>query len=176
MKRWILEIVALVLCFVLGVLVASLVATKCCKPREVIEIQRDTIVKVDTFYKEKPVPVVKWKEKRDTILIAVAKTDTLVVGDTLFLPQPREFAIYSDSTYKAQVSGIKPQLDWIEVYAKTKTITIRQMEEQSRFGVSVQAGFGTTYGLVGKKVDVGPYIGVGIHYNLLTPKARQKRK
>ncbi len=78
---------------------------------------------------------------------------------------------YADSDYLAVVSGIMPRLEEISVYPKTKiitqTITIGQERKPTRFGVGVQVGFGACYGLVEKKVDAGPYIGIGMSYNFV---------
>ena len=53
----------------------------------------------------------------------VAVHDTTRINDTTFVVLPREVRQYADSTYRAQVSGVEPSLDWIEVYQRTTTIT-----------------------------------------------------
>ena len=162
MKRWVLEIVAFLAFFALGWIISSLVAVKCAKPPENGQIQRDTIVLRDTLRIDKPVEVERWKEKHDTILVAV--TDTLHLRDTAYIALPREVVQYAETDYKAQVSGIAPSLDWVEVYPTTKIVTEKVKLAAPRVSVGVQAGIGVQYGLIGKRWDTGPYIGIGVQY------------
>ena len=81
----------------------------------------DTIWVADTHYVDRPIEVIKWKEKDHPIYIAV--TDTMKIHDTTFVVLPREVKIYEDSTYTARVSGVEPSLDWIKVYQKTAYVT-----------------------------------------------------
>lgn len=81
----------------------------------------DTTFVVDTHYVDRPVEVVKYVDRERPVYIAVH--DTTRINDTTFVVLPREVKTYADSTYRAQVSGVQPSLDWIEVYQKTTTIT-----------------------------------------------------
>ena len=65
----------------------------------------------------------------DTMLVAV--TDTVHLNDTVYLSLPRETKLYGDSTYTAQVSGYRPELDWVKVYPQ-KTVVTRTISVGSR--------------------------------------------
>ena len=134
-------------------------------------VQRDTITQVeirrDTLKITEPKEVERIVVRKELIPI----TDTLRIHDTTYMAMDIERREYADSDYRAVVSGIMPRLEEISVYPKTKivtqTITIGQERKPTRFGVGVQVGFGACYGLVEKKVDAGPYIGVGMSYNFV---------
>lgn len=79
----------------------------------------DTLTITDTLLVDRPVEVVRYTDR----LVYVPVTDTLNVHDTTFIALPREVVQYADTTYRAQVSGIQPALDWIEVFQRTQTIT-----------------------------------------------------
>lgn len=162
MKRWVLEIIAFLAFFALGWCISSLAAGKCGKSNGNGQIQRDTLVLRDTLRIDRPVEVERWKEKHDTILVAV--TDTLHLRDTAYIALPREVVRYEDAEYKAQVSGIAPRLDWVEVYPTTKVVTERVQLPAPRVSIGVQAGIGVQYGLIGRRWDTGPYIGLGVQY------------
>jgi hypothetical protein len=124
-------------------------------------VQLDTLVIRDTITQEMPVYRTKWM--RDTI--------TLFVHDTIPVYLPREVRIYEDSTYRAEVSGVFPSLDRIDIYQQEKTITI-QVEKQvavpvrQRWGIGLQAGYGAH--ISGSSVALSPYIGIGITYNFIS--------
>lgn len=125
-------------------------------------VQVDTLRIRDTLRIEKPVSV----EVRvtDTMLVAVA--DTVVVNDTVYLSLPRETKVYGDSTYTAQVSGYRPELDWVEVYPQTVYVTKNVITKDiSRWGIGLQAGYGAY--AAGGQVRLAPYLGVGISYDIM---------
>lgn len=125
-------------------------------------VQVDTLRIKDTVLVDKPVPV----EVRvvDTMLVAVA--DTIRLSDTVYLRLPREIKRYEDSLFRAQVSGYRPELDWIEVYPQTVYVTKNVITKDiSRWGVGLQAGYGA-YVAAGQ-VRLAPYLGVGISYDIL---------
>lgn len=127
-----------------------------------IETVTDTLRITDTLLVEKPVPV----EVRvvDTMIVAV--TDTIRLSDTVYLRLPREIKQYEDSLFRAQVSGYRPELDWIEVYPQTVYLTkIVKTQDVKRWGIGVQAGYGAYAS--GGQVRLAPYLGVGISYNLI---------
>lgn len=128
----------------------------------------DTLVvtRIDTIRIEKPTyhKVIT----RDTILLAVA--DTIRVNDTTYVQLPVESKVYSDSLYTAQISGYEAELDWIEVYPVTKTVTVNNtltntVYKKARWGIGIQAGYGAT--LYNGKVQLSPYIGVGVSCNFI---------
>lgn len=90
-------------------------------------------------------------------------THTVVVqlgADSVQMKVAVETRPYSDSTYRAQISGprigdLRPTLDWIETY--DRTITRQQaVTKHSRFAVT--AGVGAAYTPQGFQ----PYVGVGV--------------
>ena len=127
-----------------------------------------TVVTIrDTITQYQPEYVTKTVVKK----VLVPVTDTLQIHDTTYIEMEIERKVYADSNYRAVVSGIYPSLDEISVYPETKivtqTVTVYEPKKPTRFGLGVQVGFGGTYGIVNKKLDVGPYIGVGLSYNFV---------
>lgn len=123
-----------------------------------VVIQRDTIR--DTIRHPYPVAVISEIVVDNPISIPVEKL--VFIGDSLILERERK--TYKDSTYKAVVSGFQPSLDYIEVYQKTITNTITKTVRPQRWGVGVSMGYGIH--LHQGKVQPGPYVGVGVYYNL----------
>lgn len=125
-------------------------------------VQVDTLRIRDTVLVNKPVPV----EVRvvDTMLVAV--TDTVHLNDTVYLSLPRETKVYGDSTYTAQVSGYRPELDWVRVYPQREVVTRTiSVNSRKRWGIGPQAGCGAY--VAGGKVMLTPYVGVGISWDIL---------
>lgn len=130
------------------------------KAVETIITVRDTLTLTDTIRTVEP----KY--------IAVRTVDTIRVPvpvqgktDTVWAELPREQKIYQDSTYLAYVSGYAPQLDSIDVFRKTTTITVTNTIKEytnPRWSIGVQAGYGAS------KDGLSPYVGVGIQYNLVS--------
>lgn len=126
-------------------------------------VQTDTLRIRDTLLVERPVPV----EVRvvDTMLVAVM--DTVTVNDTVYLQLPREEKVYESGDYRAQVSGYRPELDWIEVYPQTVYVTRNiSVDSRKRWGIGLQAGYGAYFD--GGDVSLSPYVGIGISWNILT--------
>lgn len=123
----------------------------------------DTMVVRTSLRIDKPVPLTS--RVMDTMLVAVS--DTMRLRDTVYLRLPREEKIYQGDDYRAQVSGCLPELDWIEVFPKTKTITTDFVTttRPKRWGIGIQAGYGAH--LDAGEVAFTPYIGIGISYNLI---------
>ena len=141
------------------------------KGRRQVISQRDTVTTVitirDTITQYQPEYITKTVIRRELVEV----TDTVTINDTTYISLPVERKEYRDSNYFAVVTGIRPELEKISVFPKTQiiteTITQTVQSKTTRFGVGVQVGFGACYGLVGKQVDAGPYIGVGVSYNFL---------
>lgn len=78
---------------------------------------------------------------------------------------PREYRVYADTSYRAVVSGIDPRLDSLSIREVHETILqpyeVTRWKERSRWGLSVQGGYGIGAG------GLTPYIGVGVSYRLL---------
>ena len=123
---------------------------------EIIETERDTVILVDTLFIEKPVYRTKY----------ITKVDTVYVNDTIPIALPVETKIYEDSTYAAQISGIKADLDWIKVYPKQTTIyeekVVQIAQKQPLFEFKPSVGIG--YGIINNKVDI--YVGGSLQINL----------
>lgn len=134
--------------------------------------QTDTVTTVvtirDTITQYKPEYITKTVIRRELVEV----TDTVTINDTTYIALPFERREYSDSNYRAVVTGYRPELESISVYPKTQIITQTvtrtvQVPERKRWGVGVQAGFGGFYGISSKRVDYGPYMGVGVSYNIV---------
>jgi hypothetical protein len=146
--------------FVLLLIIVALLVWIIFFPREkvvtqsFIKTQTDTVYQTDTHFIEKPTPVYI-KSKPDTVYIE--SIDSSIVLET-------EEKVYQDSSYKLQISGFQPQLDWIELYPKTvyiNTETTVETVKKQRFTHGIQAGIG--YGIINKKTDL--WVGYGIQYN-----------
>jgi len=136
-------------------------------PAPVEPISRDTVIvtRVDTVTHEKPVYIATTVV--DTVRVAVV--DTVRVSDTLWLDLPREQRAYRDTSYEAWVSGVQPALDSIRVFSRVECVTVTErvaVEVSRRWGIGITAGYGAT--LVGKQVQLSPYVGIGISYNILS--------
>lgn len=111
------------------------------------DVQRDTIVLKDTI--RIPAPRPTSVVTQGTFLLAlqdalIATPDTLRSRDTIYVQLPREVKTYSDSSYRAVVSGFRPSLDEIEIYQRTKVVTETRVVRSSPW------------------VTIGPAVGVGI--------------
>lgn len=82
-------------------------------------VKADTITLRDTIREVFPV-VVDVTISEDDIEVPV--TDIVIRNGSLVV-LPIEVKTYEGQDYRAQVSGYRPQLDWIEVFPETKYIT-----------------------------------------------------
>ena len=131
-------------------------------------IQRDTVevIRIDTLRDTVPVPV--YEKIIDSFIISVpipAPIPGDTVRDTVAVYLPITQKVYRDSLYAAYVSGYRAKLDSIEVYGRTRDVTIRETPiretpKRKRWGLGLQVG----YGMAGNKAS--PYVGVGVSYNL----------
>lgn len=102
---------------VIAVLLVSLFVSLTNRKEVVIEkVTSDTVyvIKTDTYKVEKP------------IFLTEVIVDTFLVKDTLnneyLIPKTQKY--YKDSLYEAWVSGYNPNLDSLNIYNKTKFVTI----------------------------------------------------
>ncbi len=125
-----------------------------------VEYVRDTLMltRWDTMYVDRPVYITE----RVVDSIYVPLTDTLHLRDTTFLVLPRTQKEYSDSLYRAWVSGYQPQLDSIQLFTPTKYITTTIKEPAKHWHIGVSAGYGAS------KEGLSPYIGIGLTYSFLS--------
>lgn len=135
----------------------------------------DTSAVIDTSHYDHPEPVdVKPAQPSDngrerlllgTIAELQARLDSLKASkpDTAFveIPVPIEVKTYADSTYRAQVSGYRPSLDWIEVYQRTQTITQYIDHPAPRWSFGVTGGLGVVWS---DGMRIGPGIVAGLQY------------
>lgn len=137
------------------------------KPEMIMEEREriDTLVIRDTITHH--VPQYVHRHTRDTIRIPIRE----VVHDTVFVCLPRETKIYEDARYRAEVSGYEPSLDRIDIYAQTQVVTkdvTQVVKQKTRWGLGISAGYGVTINTTDQTFRPAPYIGVGIHYNLIS--------
>ena len=133
----------------------------------------DTLVRVDTVLKDRPVEIRSTLVRVDTVVLnrvnevkrkqgtepdaMPQKPDTAVVSIGI------ESKVYGDSTYRAWVSGYMASLDSICVYPRTVFVTEREVRQKppNRWGLTLTAGAGYVPG-----VGMKPFLGVGISYTL----------
>ena len=142
-------------------------------------VLRDTVTVIDTVvhrvpaakdstvvrYVTRTVPVAtqSYRAPRDTAkndreqmppLYASARSDSA----TVLLPITQK--MYSDTDYRAWVSGYEPRLDSIKVYPRTVTVRETIYKPPSRFSIGLQGGYGIT------PKGLQPYIGVGVNVRI----------
>jgi len=155
-------------CILASLLVSAFFIGRATAPAAPVEpLSRDTVIvtRTDTIVRERPVYYATTVV--DTVLVAV--TDTVRLRDTLYMEVMREQKAYRDTMYEAWVSGVRPALDSIRIYAPVQTITVTErvpVTRRTHWGIGVSAGYGAT--LQDKTVRMSPYIGVGISYNIIT--------
>lgn len=113
-------------------------------------------VRIDTIAIRSPRMIKKILISHDTILLASASS----VKDTVECIVPREQAEYSDTTFRAWVSGYNPRLDSIEVYPQRETITILHTEPARRWHIGPSVGVGVT------PHGGTPFAGISVTYSL----------
>ena len=122
--------------------------------------QVDTLLIYDTTELVRPVYV---RERvLDTVYVAVS--DTVTLHDTTFIRLPREEKVYSDSTYYAVVSGYRPSLDTLRIFAPATYITRTQIERAPRWSLGVATGPGVLVGAEGR-IYAGWALSLGIQYH-----------
>ena len=127
----------------LAILVVGIVVGLLCRPKgcsHTTIVQRDTTIVYDTIVIEKPILVER--TYYDSLYVAVR--DTIRIKDSVFVAVPIEKKTYKGEDYLAEISGYKANLDYIEVYPKTKYITEIQKEivrHRNRFAIGVEVGY-----------------------------------
>lgn len=146
MKKFILPVITLLSGLGAGVIIDRHYHT-CPGPAEpevVTRIVRDTLrVRV-------PVPIAT--VCHDTVMIPMAE----VRMDTAAVYLPRERLVYSDSSFRAVVSGVRPALDSLTLFPTTKIIT----RAPSRWSLSLTAGLAAT------PRGFSPGVTLGVSYRL----------
>lgn len=155
-----LVILALVFAFTAGGMV---IAYHCYETRPDRRETRDSVVLVRR-YVDVPVPrdsvVVRYiTEKLPVKKDTAVRVDSVIVHDSVYVEIPITQKIYSDSLYKAYVSGYRARLDSIAINDRVHIITRR--EKMSRWSIGVGSGYGIT------PKGFLPYIGVSVNYRIL---------
>lgn len=135
-------------------------------PQAGVKEKTDTLVVQDTLRVLGPFYVTARIERPQLFQV----TDTVRLHDTLYVALNREVREYPGEDYKAQVSGVDPKLDWIEVYPKTTTVTqtvqVPGPQKWRRIGWGVAAGPGVFWQPGMDNVAPGVGIVVGVRVNL----------
>lgn len=137
MKKWILIIALLAGAFAAGLLTGRGRSTP--KIQEV----RDTLTFHDTVFIDRPVSVYVTQIRTDTVRLAmVDSSHTTLTRDSATVAVPITRKVYEDSTYRAVISGYKPNLDSLWIYNTIREITItRTVQKPPRhWGFAVTAG------------------------------------
>lgn len=92
-------------------------------------------------------------------------TDTLMINDTVFVPVyiPITQNHYKGENYEAWVSGYKPQLDSLNVFAPTTLITTPQSSHLIDVTLGLQVGVGWNGDKWSPYVGAGVQIGIPLH-------------
>lgn len=137
------------------------------KPETILEEREriDTLIIRDTITHYMPQYV--HRHTRDTIRVPIRET----IHDTVAVYLPRETRVYEDARYRAEVSGYEPSLDRIDIFTQTQVVTkdvTQVVKQKTRWGLGISAGYGVTINTTDQTFRPAPYIGVGIHYNLIS--------
>lgn len=171
MDRIIRVAVGTVIGFLLGCCVCWLIDTLWQNPKDVVdgktkrtvihELKIDTITHNQVNVRDSVVVsymTVKRHQTADSVKNLQKEDDDDIVLSVV------QIHCTDDSTYDAWVSGVNPRIDSFRVYNRTLTETVTteivktSTKTKPRWGVGIQAGYGTP----------GPYVGVGIQYNILS--------
>lgn len=133
-----------------------------------VNVRTDTLVVRDTLRVLEPVEIERWRTRE----ILVQVRDTVRLRDTLMMALPEERATYQGEDYRAVVSGIRPQLEEIDVFPKTTVVTkevrveVPAPQRWRRIGLGVAAGPGVFWQPGMDNVTPGAGIVVGLRVNL----------
>lgn len=121
----------------------------------------DTVWREKTVYVDKPVEVIKWKDREKPVYVPVNKDSLVYVHDTTYIALEREYKRYEGENYQCQVSGIDPALDWLKINQQTAYITNTVVDKRRwTFGITAGPGViwdGSLHGGIG--------IVAGLQYN-----------
>lgn len=113
----------------------------------------DTVIQIDTVRDTVPHTVLVRFDHWDTLYIPLLIDSG--IEDSVPFAIPIEKKEYRTENYHAIISGYKPELELIEVFQKTLTITVTP--KPKRWGFGLQAGYGVPHGW---------YVGVGVSYDI----------
>ena len=166
-KSWLISVA---IGIVLGLLLSLAFRGRPAEPT--VRVERDTVVQYDTIPHYLPSPkdsalvkfvTVKFPVERP-IYVSHPPNDSVRI-DTIEAEVPITQKHYESEEYQAWVSGFMPNLDSIEVYQKTstitETITITQFAKQKHWGIGVTGG----YEYYPNTSQSAPYAGLHLKYN-----------
>lgn len=158
MRKFTTYLLIAVIALALGVLIGRRNAPN--KPESTIIRDTVTCTVYDTIVRERPV------YRYSYIIDTVHTYFTTVEHDSVLVEVPIERKVYEeDSLYRCEISGYRPQLEYLVIYPTTTTITIHDTKTEyrnSRITFGLQAGYGIS------KSGLSPYLGAGISYNLFS--------
>lgn len=131
-----------ILILILAIVALGYYALK--KPKVVTETIIEKVT--DTIVSIKPVPCTTYVTKTITKEIPIEKV--IIKDSIVYVNLEKEVKEYRDTNYYAKVSGIDPNLDYIETYNTTTTITNTTTIYKKpliTFGVGVTAGYSPIY-------------------------------
>ncbi len=132
----------LIIALLAGAFAAGILAGRGRNTPDIVEI-RDTLTFHDTLFIDRPVPVYVTQIRTDTVRLAlVDSSHTTLTRDSATVAVPITRKVYEDSTYRAVISGYKPNLDSLWVYNTIREITVtRTVKTPPRhWGFAVTAG------------------------------------
>lgn len=159
---------------VMALMFLSFTAGRITAPLSEVERVTDTVTKVVTRYKDFPDPVKTAKAgfvripAYRFISDTVTQERNLIVHDTTAIYITREQKYYeeADGALRLWISGVDPRLDRYEWDQTTTTITETIRPKPKRWSLSITAGYGVA--VAGKQIQLAPFIGAGISYNIFS--------
>lgn len=146
-----------------AIILGSFILGRVTKPAQTVHIlQRDTLP-----------PIIRIDTVRDTLLVPkyvqVKHFDTIrdtVDGNPIYIPVPISSYLFTDdSTYRIEMEGYNVKANSTEIYPRTITQPVIERvsvpTKQKRWGIGVSAGAALT------PQGIRPYLGVGVHYQLI---------
>lgn len=113
----------IVISAVVGLVIGAILSSVFCRvflPDRVVISKTDTTTVVDTNIYINP-PAIKIEVSINDNII-VEHSDITITNDSLIV-LPMQTKTYEGEDYRCQVSGYQPNLDWIEIFNKTTTVT-----------------------------------------------------
>lgn len=121
----------------------------------------DTVIYVDTVRYRQPVPVdsvvVRYVTARLPAAPRPLPPDTVRVADTVSVEVPITQSVYTDSTYRAWVSGYRAALDSIQVYPATRIIRLPERTRTKRWSIGPYVGVDA--------ISLRPSVGLSVQYS-----------
>lgn len=93
------------------------------------------------------------------------------ISSDLFIEEDKiitDLTIYKTKTDKGIQLNVSSSNPYLKINSIEGSVVEVQTVKPKRWGLGVGLGFGVTYGLIGKTIDVGPTISVNVNYNFLT--------